>query len=211
MVFEWLVPKDNEFYKFFEEQAKLVVVASEKLSEILENYSKEKTEIYAKEMKEIEHNADEISVKIYIKTASSFMTPIDAERIAGLTKELDEIVDMIEKFISMCNLYELEKIDEHTLKFGNLLKETSIIIQKNISYLRNAEKNKENIKKLNEEIRGKERDGDEIYLEAIKELFKSSDAIYIIKMRDVYDTLEDAMDACRKVADEISDIITKLA
>jgi len=211
MVLEWVVPKEKEFYVFFEEQAKVAVIASEKLNEILKNYSKEKTEIYAKEMKEIEHNADEISAKIYIKTASSFMTPIDTERIIGLTKELDEIVDMIEKFVSMCNLYGLTRIDEHTLKFGNLLKETSLIIQKNISYLHNAEKNKENIKKLNEEIREKEREGDEIYKSAIKDLFKSSDAIHIIKMRDVYDTLEDAMDACREVADEISDIITKLA
>ncbi len=211
MVFEWLIPKDKEFYGFFEEQAKIVVVASEKLSEILENYSKGKTEIYAGEMKDIEHKADEIAEKIYIKTATSFMTPIDTERIIGLNKELDNIVDMIEKFISMCNVYELTGIDDYILKFGNLLKDTSIIIQKNVSYLRDAEKNKENIKKLNEEIREKERKGDEIYKAAMKELFKSKDAIHIIKMRDIYDTLEDAMDACRDVADEISDIITKLA
>jgi len=211
MVFEWLVPKDKEFYGFFEEQAKLVVTASEKLSEILENYSKEKTEIYAGEMKDIEHKADEIAAKIYIKTATSFMTPIDTERIIGLNNELDNIVDMIEKFISMCNVYELTGIDSYTLKLGNLLKDTSIIIRKNVSYLRDAEKNKENIKKLNEEIREKEREGDEIYKAAMKELFKSKDAIHIIKMRDVYDTLEDAMDACRSVADEISNIITKLA
>ncbi len=211
MVFEWLVPKDSEFYGFFEEQAKIVVMASEKLSEILENYSKGKTEIYAGEMKDIEHKADEIAEKIYIKTATSFMTPIDTERIIGLNKKLDNIVDMIEKFISMCNVYELTGIDGHTLKLGNLLKDTSIIIQKNVSYLRDAEKNKENIKKLNKEIREKEREGDEIYKAAMKELFKSKDAIHIIKMRDVYDTLEDAMDTCREVADEISDIITKLA
>jgi len=191
--------------------SKLVVIASEKLSEILENYSGGKTEIYANEMKDIEHKADEIAAKIYIKTATSFMTPIDTERIIGLNKELDNIVDMIEKFISMCNVYELTGIDNYTLKLGNLLKDTSVIIQKNVSYLRDAEKNKENIKKLNEEIREKEREGDEIYKAAMKELFKSSDAIHIIKMRDVYDTLEDAMDACREVADEISDIITKLA
>ncbi len=211
MVFEWLVPKDSEFYGFFEEQAKIVVTASEKLSEILENYSQGKAEIYASEMKDIEHKADEIAAKIYIKTATSFMTPIDTERIIGLNKGLDNIVDMIEKFISMCNVYELTSIDGYTLKLGNLLKDTSIIIQKNVSYLRDAEKNKENIKKLNEEIREKEREGDEIYKAAMKELFKSKDAIHIIKMRDVYDTLEDAMDACREVADEISDIITKLA
>ncbi len=211
MVFEWLVPKDNEFYNFFEEQAKLVVIASEKLSEILENYSPEKTEIYANEMKDIEHKADEIAAKIYIKTATSFMTPIDTERIIGLNKELDNIVDMIEKFISMCNVYELTGIDNYTLKLGNLLKDTSVIIQKNVSYLRDAEKNKENISALNENIRAKEREGDEIFKAAMKELFKSNDAIHIIKMRDVYDTLEDAMDACREVADEISDIITKLA
>ncbi|MDI6730612.1 MAG: DUF47 family protein [Candidatus Altarchaeum sp.] len=211
MVFEWLVPKDKEFYGFFEEQSKIIVIASEKLSEILENYSKEKTEIYAGEMKDIEHRADEIAAKIYIKTATSFMTPIDTERIIGLNKELDNIVDMIEKFISMCNVYELICIDRYTLELGNLLKDTSIIIQKNVSYLRDAEKNKENIKKLNGEIRKKEREGDEIYKAAMKELFKSNDAIHIIKTRDVYNTLEDAMDACREVADEISDIITKLA
>lgn len=211
MVMEWLVPKDKEFYGFFEEQAKIVVTASEKLNEILENYSKEKTEIYAGEMKEIEHKADEVAAKIYIKTATSFMTPIDTERIIGLNKELDNIVDMIEKFVSMCNVYELTDVGSYTLKLGNLLKNTSIIIQKNVSYLRNAEKNKENIKELNEEIREKEREGDEIYKAAMKELFESKDAIHIIKMRDVYDTLEDAMDACREVADEISDIITKLA
>ncbi len=201
----------QKFQRLFDAMSKLVVIASEKLSEILENYSGGKTEIYANEMKDIEHKADEIAAKIYIKTATSFMTPIDTERIIGLNKELDNIVDMIEKFISMCNVYELTGIDNYTLKLGNLLKDTSVIIQKNVSYLRDAEKNKENIKKLNEEIREKEREGDEIYKAAMKELFKSSDAIHIIKMRDVYDTLEDAMDACREVADEISDIITKLA
>jgi len=211
MVLEWLVPKEKEFYVFFEEQAKTIVNACEKLNEILKNYSVEKTEIYAKEMKEIEHNADEISAKIYKKTASLFMTPIDTERIIGLNKELDEIVDRIEKFVSICNLYKLTRIDDYILKFGNLLKETSLIIQKNISYLRDAEKNKKEIEKLNENIREKEREGDEIYKSAIRELFKSDDALHIIKMRDAYGTLEDAMDACRSVADEISDITTKLA
>lgn len=211
MAMEWLVPKENEFYKFFEEQAKLVVTASKKLSEILENYSSKKTERYADEMKDIEHKADEVAAKIYIKTSTSFMTPIDTERIIGLNEELDNVVDMIEKFVSMCNVYGLTGIDDYILKFGNLLKETSIIVQKNVSYLRHAEKNKNHIKELNEEIREKEREGDEIYKEAMKELFKSNDAIHIIKMRDVYNTLEDAMDACRKVADEISNIIIKLA
>lgn len=211
MVLEWLVPKDKEFYVLFEEQAKLAVAASEKLGEILGHYSGEKTEMYAAEMKDIEHKADEIAAKIYVKTSVSFMTPIDTERIIGLTKGLDKIVDKIEKFISMCDVYRLTNTDAYLLELGNLLKETSIIVKENVSLLKNVEKNKENIKKLNEEIRVKEREGDEIYKLAMKELFKSSDAIRIIKMRDLYNTLEDAMDRCREVADEISDIITKLA
>jgi len=211
MVLEWLVPKEKEFYVFFEEQAKLVVEASEKLSEILGNYSGEKTESYASEMVDIEDKAREIETKIYAKTVKSFMTPIDTERIIGLAKGLGKIVSKIEVFTTMCKVYGLTDTDDHMLKFGNLLKETSLDIQKNISYLKDAEKKKEDIKNLNEKIWAKEKKGDEIFKVAMKELFKSSDAIRIIKIKDIYDTLEDAMDASEKVADEMSEIVIKLA
>lgn len=211
MALEWLIPKEKEFYKYFEEMANMCVTASNKLNENLKNYSPEKRETFAKEMKDIEHNADKVAEKIYKKTATSFMTPLDTERIVGLTKALDGVIDKIDKFTSMCNVYEVSRIDNFMLEFGNLLKDTALIVQQDVLYLKDAEKKKGEIIKLNEEIREKERQGDMIHKSAMKELFKSKDAVYIIKMRDIYDTLEDATDECRDVANEISDIITKLA
>lgn len=149
-------------------------------------------------------------IKIYAKTFTSFATPIDMERIVGLTTNIDNIVDKIENFISQCDAYRLTNPDIHMLKFVNLLKETSLIINEDIALLGDAGKNKANMKELNEKIRSKEREGDEIFKYAVKELFKSNDAIHIIKMMDIYNTLEDAMDACKDVANEISNITGKL-
>lgn len=211
MVLEWLVPKEKEFYDFFEGLAAKVVEAGEKQNEILKNYSAERIKEDAKEIKKIEHEADEIAAKIYNKAHRSFMTPIDIEYIVGLTNALDNIVDRIEKFVSMCDVFELKNVDAHMLKFGNLLKEISPIVQEIVSYLRNAEKNKEKIREACNKLMEKEREGDEIYKEATRALFKSSDAVYILKMKEIYKVLEDATDACRSVANEASDIIAKLA
>ncbi|MFN3527852.1 MAG: DUF47 domain-containing protein, partial [Candidatus Altarchaeaceae archaeon] len=188
-----------------------VVEATEKQEKILKNYSLARIKEDAKEVKKIEHEADEIAAKIYNKAHKSFMTPIDLEYIIGLTNALDNIVDKIEKFVSMCDVFELKNVDEYMLKFGNLLKETSLIVQELVSYLRNAEKNKGKISEACNKLMEKEREGDEIHKEATRALFKSSDVIYILKMKEIYKVLEDATDACRSVANEASDIIAKLA
>ena len=160
----------------------------------------------ARQMVELEHVGDKIVHDIVRRLNKTFITPLDREDIYDLAATLDEVLDSIEAAVDMMLLYCIEAPAQHAV-------EQSAVIAKQTAVLRTAIDSLEKRKGLNDhwiEVNRLENDGDRLYRDAVAELFdgdmKCTD---IIKWKDIYSTLEHAIDDCEHVANIIESIVLK--
>lgn len=166
-------------------------------------------ETYAKRAKDIEHEADKKSHEIVEKLNKTFITPIDREDIYMLTKELDDIVDLIENVIRDIYIYQVtEKIDAMD-EFAPIIVEASEYLSQLIACLQ-EQKHTQKLLDLIIKIHELEDQGDIAFGKAITKLFKEeTDHIKVVKLKDIIEGLEEIMDQYQAVSDTIEGIIVK--
>ena len=200
------IPREEKFFALFSEDAANMLSAARLLEQYFRNYAER--ERLAIQLRDIEHTGDTISHNIGHKLEATFVTPIDREDISVLISRIDDIVDLIEEVADTCILYG---IDEPT---AVALQQTEIIV-KQCEQLQAAIDNMHDFKDLAPywiEVHRLENDGDRIARHAIAELFNNgTNAVDIIKWKDVYSLLEEAIDACEDAANVIERIVVKHA
>ena len=201
-----IVPKDKIFFALFEEQAETVCKAAEMLVNIFSDYTD--IEDKYRKMKEIEHQGDAIAHRAYDELNRTFITPFEPEEIARLVTALDDVVDYIDDCVRMLLIYEVKKTDQFMIEFAKCIRQSAEEIKTGISGLRTL-KDTDTIKGCCIEINRLENVADEILSNAIRNLFKSSDAIEIIKLKDIYENLEIATDKCEDVSHVFSAIMIR--
>ena len=199
-----LVPQEREYFRLFSEFAATLDQAAQLLARLMHDFDSLKGT--AREMVELEHVGDKIVHDIVKRLNKTFITPLDREDIYDLAATLDEVLDSIEAAADMLLLYRIEKPAQHAV-------EQSAVIAKQTAVLRLAIDSLEKRKGLNDhwiEVNRLENDGDRLYRDAVAELFdgdmKCTD---IIKWKDIYSTLEHAIDDCEHVANIIESIVLK--
>ncbi|HET8571726.1 MAG TPA: DUF47 family protein, partial [Candidatus Limnocylindria bacterium] len=200
------IPREEKFFALFSEDAANMLSAARLLEQYFRNYAER--ERLAIQLRDIEHTGDTISHNIGHKLEATFVTPIDREDISVLISRIDDIVDLIEEVADTCILYG---IDEPT---PVALQQTEIIV-KQCEQLQAAIDNMHDFKDLAPywiEVHRLENEGDRIVRHAIAELFNNgTNAVDIIKWKDVYSLLEEAIDACEDAANVIERIVVKHA
>jgi hypothetical protein len=203
---EWIIPQEKHFYAMLEQQADVVVEGAEALMDMVshfDNIAQKRDRI-----KDIEHKGDELVHTIAEELNKTFVTPIDQEDISKLTSRLDDILDYIEAASHRLWSYEVESIPPDMVKL------TEVIV-KGSKEVNHAVKDLRNFKKKNEilshciEINRLENMGDDITHVAVAGLFKKYDAVEIIKLKEIYEYLEEATDKCEDAADVIKDVFMK--
>ncbi len=203
---EWIIPQDKLFYNMLESEAENVLEASRVFLDMLNNYEKlvEKQII----IKELEHKGDTLVHEIFEELNKTFITPIDHEDISKLASSFDDVLDHIDGTAIRLKLYEIEEPEENLIKLAEILVEQASELNIALKGLRNL-KNPQLIEEKCIEINRLENHADDIYKNSIAELFKSKDAIEIMKLKEVYERLEKATDKCEDAANVISDIVVK--
>jgi len=203
---EWIIPQDKHFFNMLEEESKNVFDGSKVLLEMLKNYQQinEKQQ----KIKDIEHNGDRIVHGICEELNKTFITPIDHEDISSLASAFDDVLDLIDGVATRLVLYELQKPEVGMINLVEILVMQTEELNKAINELRNV-KNLKKIERRCIEINRLENVADDIYKNAVAELFKRTDAIEILKFKEIYECLEHATDMCEDAANVISDIIVK--
>ena len=199
-----LVPQEREYFRLFSEFAATLDQAAQLLSALMNDFGGLKSA--ARQMVELEHVGDKIVHDIVRRLNKTFVTPLDREDIYDLAATLDEVLDSIEAAADMMLLYRVETPTKHAV-------EQAAVIAKQTAVLRTAIDGLEKRKGLNDhwiEVNRLENDGDRLYRDAVAELFdgdmKCTD---IIKWKDIYGTLEHAIDDCEHVANIIESIVLK--
>ena len=204
---EWIIPQDKIFFNYLEEQADIVLKAATLFKDMLNNPETFSEKI--KEMNDTEHEGDEIVHKMIHKLHKSFITPIDQEDLSKLTSLYDDVLDYIDAVASRIHLYEVKKQDEIIKQFAEIIEEQVAEVNKAVKHIRKIKK--EEIEKSFKKVHSLENVADDLHDNSTVKLFKETDAIYVIKMKEIYDFLEEITDKCEDVCLVIQDIVLKNA
>jgi predicted phosphate transport protein (TIGR00153 family) len=196
--------RDREFFDLFEEAGGNIVRAASLLETMLEDYP-EHGEL-AREILICEQEGDRITHDIIQRLNQTFVTPIDREDILALASALDDIVDFTEEVADYLGLYKIEAPMEQAQQLSKVLHQAGRQIAEALPRLRSFK----DLSHYTVEINRLENDGDRITREAIAALFDNGiDPMVVIRWKDIYERLEEAIDATEHVANIIEGIVIK--
>jgi len=197
-------PKDHQFFDLFEESAANVLRAAELLDEMLATYP-EKAEL-AREIVLCEHEGDRITYDTIQRLNSTFVTPIDRDDILALASGLDDIVDLTEEAADYLGLYKIEAPMVQAEQLAHILREACRQIAEAMPRLRGFK----DVAHFTSEIHRLETDGDRVTREAVASLFDTGiDPMVVIRWKDIFERLEEAIDATEGVANTLANIVVK--
>ncbi|QGN58918.1 DUF47 domain-containing protein [Nostocoides sp. HKS02] len=202
-----LTPQENSFYDLFATSARHLIEGSRELTKILGAGVGERESI-AERMREIEHDADEATHAIIRKVNSSFITPFDREDIHGLASALDDCMDLMDATVDLIVLYRIGDLPAGVSDQVEVLSRMSELTADAMPRLRS-------MKDLSEywiEINRLENQADQVYRRLLAGLFNGefgTDAITIMKLKEVIEELEAAADAFEAVAHKVESIAVK--
>ncbi len=196
------MPRERRFYELFRKQGAL-------LSETLSELSKSLLEGRSRHprLRDLEHQADNVTHEIYRLTNRTFVTPMDQEDILLLAHSLDEVVDLAEEVADKIDLYNVGQITDPAKELGECLERAGKQLEEALARLENFS----GIEPLLKEIHRLENEGDRITRVALRDLFNSNhrSPADLIKWKDVYALLESTMDECEHCAEVIETLSIK--
>jgi predicted phosphate transport protein (TIGR00153 family) len=200
------IPRERRFYDLFEQQAATIVRSTGLLEQALADVAN--LAACQREIKTLENEGDEITYEIVNTLNRTFVTPFDHEDIYALASGLDDILDYIEEVADTANLYGITTIPEPARELTRLLTLAVAQLEQAIGKLESGK----GIDEHSAEVHRLEDVGDSTSRRAIAELFSDQHPLLeVIKLKDLYGLLEDALDRCETVANVLEGIATKNA
>jgi uncharacterized protein len=200
--------EDVELLELFEESGRNVQRASALLRDLYADYP-ERPEI-ASAVLACEHEGDRIAHEILSRLAErgSRSADLDAADVHALAGALDDIVDHAEEAADQLGLYGVEAPMEQAQRMAEILVDTADLVAESLRGLRGGEEVAQQLV----EIHRRENEADRIVRAAVASLFATGiDPMMVIRWKDIYDTLESAVDACETVANVLEGITLKRA
>ena len=197
-------PVDSAFYELFTKSASGLVHGAGLLAEML-GEGNDRQNIAAR-MREAEHNSDETTHEIVRRVNSTFVTPFDREDIYALASQLDDCMDFMEEAVDLTLLYEVDQLPGE-------LAEIVEVIQRCAELTAEAMPRLQSMSDLEEywiEVNRLENAGDKYYRRTVAKLFSGQyDALEVLKLKDIVDSLEHSVDAFERVANIVEQIHVK--
>ncbi len=200
---EILIPREKIFFQLLEEESKNVLAGAVAFGELIQNYHDLADK--RNKIKDIEHHGDEIVHSIYDRLVKTFITPIDREDISKLASFYDDVLDYIYAAVNRLYLYEVESPTETMRRFADLILKSVREIDFAFASIQRIKASE--IEARCTEVDTLENEADVVLNESVAALFKTKDAISIIKMKEVYELMEAVTDRCEDVVQVIRDIV----
>ena len=199
-----LAPRDREFFDLFEEAGGNILRAAGLLEEMLRDFP-ERNEL-ARDILICEQDGDRVTHDIIQRLNQTFVTPIDREDIYELASALDDVVDYTEEVSDYLGLYKIEAPMVQAQELARVLHGCARQIAEAMPRLRGFR----DISHFTVEINRLENDGDRITREAIASLFDNGiDPMVVIRWKDIFERLEEAIDSCERVANILQGVVIK--
>jgi predicted phosphate transport protein (TIGR00153 family) len=160
----------------------------------------------AKRMRDAEHAADETTHNIIRRVNTTFVTPFDREDIYALASSLDDIMDFMEEAVDLTLLYEVVSLPSELADQVEVIQRCAELTAESMPRLRTMQ----DLEEYWIEINRLENLGDKSYRRILAKLFSGKyEALEVLKLKDVVDSLEAAIDAFERVANIVEQIAVK--
>ncbi len=203
--FSWVKSNEKQILVTLDDLAKKAVEISEALVVMLSDLKNAECH---KEIHVLETEADSLVREIFSELNSTFITPLDREDMQRVASKIDDTIDHIDGISARLDSYKITTTPPYALDMATQL----VIATKEVELMTSKLRNIKNPSVMIEHCRNTsaiEHKVDDLYSLAISKLFESNDAIEIIKLKDIYESLETASDRCVDVADVVEDIVLK--
>jgi predicted phosphate transport protein (TIGR00153 family) len=197
-------PVDTAFYDLFTEQAQHLVVGAALLAEMLSETAIH--EDVAARMRNAEHEADETTHALFKRVNSTFVTPFDREDIYRLGSGLDDVMDMMDEIVDLILLYEVKVLPPELSQQVEVLQRCAELTAAAMPALQSPQK----LEEYWIEINRLENAGDKNHRRMLAKLFSGEfKTIEVLKLKDIVEALERAIDSFESVAHTIEQIAVK--
>jgi len=204
----WIKSNEKELLSILDNLAKKAVESSEELVVLFSDMSKAK-ECHT-QIKKLEREADGLTRSVFAELNKTFITPLDREDLQRIASKIDDVVDFTEGVSGRTVSYHITSAPPYMLEISKELVKATKEVEFMISKLSHV-KGKTDIISHCRTTSDIEHAIDDLYREAVGKLFETNDAVNIIKLKDIYEAIENASDRCVDVADVIEDIVLKYA
>jgi len=202
--------KNTAFHTLLEAQADAACRAAEEFAHLAGDFGD--IEECARRIKEIEHEADELTHELANKIDATFVTPLDKEDLSALASRLDDVTDAIEEASDRILLYRLNTARPDLVPMAACLIEATAATRAAVGSLR-ALKGRDALRPILVRVHNAENQGDTLYRRALADLFNAdgADPILVMKWKEVYDRIELAYDSCEDVSNVVESVAIKYA
>jgi predicted phosphate transport protein (TIGR00153 family) len=199
-----LVPRTSEFYDLFTAAGENALETARQVDARFRAFPER--EVRQAQVKELENKGDDLTRQIIELLNTQYITPFDREDIYELAKAIDDVVDFIENASDLLTLYKVERPMPQSLEQCRILVEAAEHLSRAIGELRGFR----NAERHLVEVKAREDEADSLLREAIAGLFENHvDPVEVIRWKDIFEALEDAIDACETAADVVGNIVVK--
>src|SRR5207302_1312566 len=192
------MPKKSEFFVLFEQHAQNAVEASEALEKLFADFTDVENKV--RDIHAIEHYGDKLNHEIVRHLNETFVTPLDREDILGLGTKIDDITDVCYDVSELVLLFKVKRVRPAAIRQAKVLVTAArevLVMLHSLEGLKGLEPHWIKIHTL-------ENEGDQIWREAVGELFAGTDdAIEIVKWKDIHSLVEVAIDRCEVVTQDL--------
>ena len=202
-----LLPKEDKYFDQFNRLASNIHGSAQLLQKLFSDFGNRAT--YANQIKELETTCDDITHSIIKQLNQTFITPFDREDIHALASVLDDVIDDIEYIAQRVILYRLDAPTEDATKMTEVLTRMTASLETAVNAL---EKNGDAVLKECAGLHALETEGDNYHHDAVARLFsQETNPIQIIKLKELYEKMERALDKCEDVSNVLETIVLKNA
>jgi predicted phosphate transport protein (TIGR00153 family) len=200
-----LFPREEKFFEYFQQQAAFICQAANLLVDGAASGNAHLASA-AHQIKAIEEQADTVIHEIYTRLNSSFITPLDPEDVHSLSSHLDDVIDGMEDSVHRMVAYRIDPLPSTVLELCRLLQSCGTALQQAFDALAKSQPLMSHCIEINR----LEEAADQLVRAAVIDLFQSeADPIRIMKLKEIYEFLEQTTDYCEDVADALQNVQVK--
>jgi predicted phosphate transport protein (TIGR00153 family) len=204
------MPRETRFFALFNRHGQFIVDGGDAIQRLVAGYSDQKlrAELIQK-IDEIERSADKVTYETVSLLHSTFITPFDRTHIHSLISGMDDILDLMQDAAESMHLFDIQTLPPAAQRMAELLAACSRKVQETVVLL-NSMDNAPRALALCQEIDALESEADKVSRDAISKLFREEqDVRQLIKHKNVYEYLENAIDKCQDVANVIESVVVE--
>ncbi len=202
-----LLPRDERFFELFAQLADQCVVASTHLHTLLTGPAEARADM-VRAIKEVEHQADEVTHGIVRRLDRAFITPFDREDIHMLASRLDDVIDRVDSCARRFQIFRVDEIPDGARLLADVIQRVGIELVRAVGALEKGPPL--TVLAACREIKRLEEEGDAIYHTWLGKLFEDqADPLMVIKWKELYDTLEKTLDSAEDAANVLESVTIK--